>query len=148
MTNKEKTARAQLAARKLQTLHGGDATELVLADFERVTLLSLKGKIGKLNVVGIVVLKKDVVQWAEVYADHGLRLLSAEEVAEEIARRDQRIHDTDFDPTHYAPEYRAASLVASIADAELGYRGPVHMGERVILDSSAEGTQLNWRWVD
>jgi hypothetical protein len=141
MTN-EKTKRAQLAARKLQILHGGDSTDLVLADFHHMKLLSDLGKIGSRRIMGILVQLKDNVIWAEVYDDHGLRSLTTIEIARDMRR------DHDPDTAHYAPDYRAASTVAIVADTLIGYRGPVHMGERVVLDSSVPGTRLNYRWTE
>jgi hypothetical protein len=139
----ENTRRAQRVSDKLQTLHGGDATDLVLANANHMKVLSDMGKVGSLSIVGILVLAKDTVVWAEVYGHHGLRQLTAEEIARDMRR------DHDPDPAHYTPEYRAASTVATVAATVTGWRGgPVHMDGRIILDSSIEGTPLHDRWAD
>jgi hypothetical protein len=136
MATEEKVRLAISAARKLQMLHNGDSLFLVVANADGIDYIDAEEEISDLaewDIAGAIVLAGESLAWMEVFPDHNCPPLTEEKIAEEME------WDDDHDPTHYTPEYRAATTVALIADRKFDVAGPIYMGDRLILDSSIPG---------
>jgi hypothetical protein len=136
MAPEERVRQAASAARKLQTLHKGEGSYLVLANSDGIdymetdaTQLNLE-YLAEWSIPGVIVTSGADVVWIGLLPDHDCPPLTEQEIATAM----EWTHD--HDPAHYTPEYRAATTLAFCASRRFDATGPIRMGERLILDSS------------
>jgi hypothetical protein len=136
MATEERIRQAIGAARRLQTLHTGEASYLVLANFDGIDYLETDATqqnlayLAQWSIPGVIVTSGADVVWIEVLPDHDYPPLTEQEIA--TAMKWTR----DNDPAHYTPEYCAAKILAFCASRRFDATGPIRMGERLIFNSS------------
>jgi hypothetical protein len=136
LATEERVRQATSAARKLQTLHKGEGSYLVLANSDGIDYMQTDATQQSLeyltqwNIPGLIVTSGADVVWMELLPNHDCPPLTELEIATAM----EWTHD--HDPAHYTSEYRAATILAFCASRRFDANGPIRMGERLILDSS------------
>jgi hypothetical protein len=147
MPTEERVRGATSAARRLQTLHKGEASYLVLANFDGIDYMETEATqhnleyLAQWSIPGVIVTAGADVVWMEVLPDHDYPPLTEQEIA--TAMKWTRHHD----PVHYTAEYCAAKILAFCASRHFDATGPIRMGERLIFDSSVL-TETHGRFLE
>jgi hypothetical protein len=135
MATEERVRQGIGAARRLQTLHKGEASYLVLANSDGIDYMETDATqenleyLAQWSIPGVVVTSGADVVWIELLPDHDYPPLTEQEIVTAM----EWTHD--HDPAHYTPEYCAAKILAFCAASRFDATGPIRMGERLILDS-------------
>jgi hypothetical protein len=136
MPTEVRVRRATSAARRLQTLHKGEASYLVLANSDGIDYMETDATqqnieyLAQWSIPGVIVTSGADVVWIELLPDHDYPPLTEQEIATAME------WTRDHDPAHYTPEYCAAKTLAFYASRCFDATGPIRMGERLIFDSS------------
>jgi hypothetical protein len=136
MATGERVRRAASAARRLRTLHQGEASYLVLANSDGIDYIETDSTqqhledLAQWNIPGVIITSGAEVVWIELLPDNDYPPMTEKEIA--TAMKWTRDHD----PAHYTAEYCAAKILAFCASRRFDATGPIRMGERLIFDSS------------
>jgi hypothetical protein len=136
MATEARVRQATSAARRLQTLHKGEAAYLVLANSDGIDYIETDAArqnieyLARWSILGVIVTSGADVVWMELLPDHDYPPLTEQEIATAME------WTRDHDPAHYAPEYCAAKVLAFCASRRFDATGPILMGERLIFDPS------------
>jgi hypothetical protein len=136
MATEDRVRQATSAARRLQTLHKGEGSYLVLANSDGIDYMETDatqqnlGYLAQWSIPGVIVTSGADVLWIELLPDHDYPPLTEQEIATAME------WTGDHDPAHYTPEYCATKILALCAARRFDATGPIRMGERLIFDSS------------
>jgi hypothetical protein len=136
MATEARVRQATRAARRLQTLHKGEASYLVLANSDGIDYMETDTTqqnieyLARWSILGVIATSGADVVWMELLRDHEYPPFTEQEIATAME------WTRDHDPAHYTPEYCAAKILAFCASRRFDANGPILMGERLIFDPS------------
>src|ERR1700730_11845644 len=105
LATEERVRQATSAARKLQTLHKGEGSYLVLANSDGIDYMGTDATqqnleyLAEWSIPGVIVTTGADVVWIELLPDHDCPPLTEQAIAAAMEWA------PDHDPAHYPPEY-------------------------------------------
>jgi hypothetical protein len=132
VATEERVRQAIGAARRLQTLHKGEASYLVLANIDGIDYMETEATqqnleyLAQWSIPGVIVTSGADVVWIEVLPDHDYPILTEQEIATAI----KWIRATIPPTTH--PSIARPKYWLSAPPRRFDATGPIRMGERLI----------------